>query len=909
DALSRLGAHQLYKGDIASAKATLEDALARYPAMKTPDPELLADILEKRGSVAFSLGLYAESLDWNRQSMDVWKSLPTVPESKLVSIHNSFAATYLRMGRYDEAIDSLEKGIAATRMGNGGADNLQTAEMYSNMGVAFTNKGEYDKAVGLYEKSLDIDTSVLGPQSTLAADIYCNIGIIYHDEGKYDQAIEYYKKALDMDEKLRGPNSSDTAIDLNNIGEAYASKRDFAKAIPYYESAGKLWRANLGPANWMVGVNAANIGEACRNLGDFTRAQASYAQALAIYKSALGEGHPRVAEVHSYLAKLYEKAGDRKKALESARAAVDVIMRTLDRQRIVEYENAYGLLLLSGGDAAAARARFDEAIAVIEKARSETGSGKAEFLGRNVGSYLYSLRASADLGDLDSFFAAAERMKARGFLDELSLEAAASAEGVDPKDGKRIVELAQQLDELARNRSQEIGKPTAERNDAFVRDATNLIDSDEAEFAAIDARLMANERYRALRRPDLAELADARSLCDAKSGILEYIVWQEDDPESPAYKERRSYCLVIRKEGAKLVELDASYDYAASVNRFRQAIIEGNAKDREAEGALLYSKLFAPVAEAAKGLDRLVIVPDGALAFLPFDALKNGARCLCQDYELEMAPSVSVLQSMQKRKYGEDRQAFLAFGGADYGQGGSDTRGRSRGLSVTHVSAKSKQYYAQGSAESGLSGYYANLGLEWPNLPGTKEEVQALDRSIYGGRGSRVVTGSAVSEAAVKAMSASGELAKWRTLHFACHGYFDQDYPSLSAVVMSEAGSGAAKDGEDGYLSVQEVARLALRSDLVTLSACETGLGAVTKGDGVIGLTRAFAVAGANRVQVTLWQVDDAGTRDFMLAVYGKVVKSGKSFGAAISETKREFIASKDYADPWYWSPFVLYGN
>jgi CHAT domain-containing protein len=86
-------------------------------------------------------------------------------------------------------------------------------------------------------------------------------------------------------------------------------------------------------------------------------------------------------------------------------------------------------------------------------------------------------------------------------------------------------------------------------------------------------------------------------------------------------------------------------------------------------------------------------------------------------------------------------------------------------------------------------------------------------------------------------------------------------------------------------------------------------LGAVTKGDGVIGLTRAFAVAGANRVQVTLWQVDDAGTRDFMLAVYGKVVKSGKSFGAAISETKREFIASKDYADPWYWSPFVLYGN
>jgi CHAT domain-containing protein len=127
-------------------------------------------------------------------------------------------------------------------------------------------------------------------------------------------------------------------------------------------------------------------------------------------------------------------------------------------------------------------------------------------------------------------------------------------------------------------------------------------------------------------------------------------------------------------------------------------------------------------------------------------------------------------------------------------------------------------------------------------------------------------------------------------------------------VVFSEV-FGLTKNAEDGYLTVEEAALLNLNADFVNLSACETGLGKIEQGDGVIGLTRAFQVAGANMVGVTLWTVDDKATMKFMVSVYEKVYKKGKSYIEAYAETKREFMRSQQYSSPYYWCPFVLYGQ
>jgi CHAT domain-containing protein len=147
-------------------------------------------------------------------------------------------------------------------------------------------------------------------------------------------------------------------------------------------------------------------------------------------------------------------------------------------------------------------------------------------------------------------------------------------------------------------------------------------------------------------------------------------------------------------------------------------------------------------------------------------------------------------------------------------------------------------------------------------------------------------------------------------VQFALHGCLDPEFPSMSALVFSEAsGIDGDRGAEDGYLSAEEVAGLRFRADLVTLSACRSGPGKPGRAEGVTGLPRAFMLSGANRVAMTLWQVDDAATRTFLVRLYGRVVKDGLGFADAMTLTKREFLRNPEFQDPYFWGSFVLYGD
>jgi CHAT domain-containing protein len=511
--------------------------------------------------------------------------------------------------------------------------------------------------------------------------------------------------------------------------------------------------------------------------------------------------------------------------------------------------------------------------------------------------YYLSLEASAAMNDMPGVFTAAEAMRARGFLDRLSLSAALSADGVSAGLRTRMLALNDQLESLAARRSAEIQKAESQRDKQKLLAIVNDLQTNEREFADLDQSLMTNSRYKELRRPTLASLKEAQQLVEENEGILEYVLG-----------ERQAWCLVIKKPGAELVKLDESFDFTKAVTDFREAILN-RTEQREKLGAQLYEKLIAAVEGKISGVGKLIIVPDGALAFLPFDALRKDENSpyLAERLELSFAPSVSVLRLVGGRKYGSRPGKWLALGGARYSEGGVEAqRGRRSLTAVKALGEKTRGFYAA----EGARAYYAAQGYQWDDLPGTRDEVLAIEQLVYQGKGTRVVLSEQASEKLVKQLSASGELAQQQVVHFACHGLFDAEYPAYSAVVLSEV-SGALKGTsvEDGYLTVEEVALLKLKADMVELSACETGLGKVVQGDGVIGLTRAFLVAGANRVGATLWVVDDLATKEFMLRVYGLVERDGMSYAMAAAKVKREFIKSKEYDDPYYWSPFVLYGK
>ncbi len=203
---------------------------------------------------------------------------------------------------------------------------------------------------------------------------------------------------------------------------------------------------------------------------------------------------------------------------------------------------------------------------------------------------------------------------------------------------------------------------------------------------------------------------------------------------------------------------------------------------------------------------------------------------------------------------------------------------------------------------------YGALGIgTWSNLPGTLSEVNNIKGVV---KKSDIFTGKNVTERDVKELSRNRTLSNYKVLHFATHGLVVPEIPELSAIVLSQFKGG--QGDEDGYLRMGEIAELNIKADFVNLSACETGLGKIYGGEGVVGLTQSFLLAGANSVSVSLWSVADKSTSQFMVSMYDMVQNKNLNYADAMTEVKRRFINGdfgEKFSAPYYWAPFVYYGD
>jgi CHAT domain-containing protein len=371
---------------------------------------------------------------------------------------------------------------------------------------------------------------------------------------------------------------------------------------------------------------------------------------------------------------------------------------------------------------------------------------------------------------------------------------------------------------------------------------------------------------------------------------------------------KRSRTIKKDSEGLLGVVEEEPKDFEKLIEYYRLLLTyPGTTEAANAFGKHLYTFLLGHVQEHLKGKTRLLIVPDGMLNFLPFETLvhKQG-KYLVEDYTINYTQSLGVLELIGQRHYTQDRNPLLAFGGAVYNP---------RTYHTEMIPSKAMLEYLLNRADQAVEKHtslpkmYASLGYgSWKNLPGTLREVKAIKQVIHG---ADIITGSTVSKSTIKELSIDGILAKYKVLHFATHGVAVPEIPELSALVLSQTPT-LPTDGDDGYLHIHEIAELRLKADFVNLSACETGLGKVYSGEGVVGLTQAFLLAGANRLAVSLWQVSDNSTTDFMVTLYTIVAEEGLSYADAIAEVKRRFIKG-EFGDqcraPRYWAPFVYYGK
>jgi CHAT domain-containing protein len=265
---------------------------------------------------------------------------------------------------------------------------------------------------------------------------------------------------------------------------------------------------------------------------------------------------------------------------------------------------------------------------------------------------------------------------------------------------------------------------------------------------------------------------------------------------------------------------------------------------------------------------------------------------LTNDHAISYAYSATLLLQTLKREREEAPQDYLAFAPVFAGGLPSGTRSAeffSESLALDSVRAATR-----------IRGY----------LPVSREEVKGILNRFenqYGffeklfGRKSRAYFEQEASEKNIKSPATAG----YRYLHFATHGFVNEKNPKLSGLILEQD----ERSNEDGILHLGEIYNLKLNADLVVLSACETGLGQVAKGEGIIGLTRGFLYAGASNLLVSLWQVSDATTADLMVDFYDKML-GGMSKSEALREAKLQMIRRHpEYAKPYYWAPFILVGR
>ncbi len=316
--------------------------------------------------------------------------------------------------------------------------------------------------------------------------------------------------------------------------------------------------------------------------------------------------------------------------------------------------------------------------------------------------------------------------------------------------------------------------------------------------------------------------------------------------------------------------------------------------------------LIAPIEPLVAGKKRLLISPDEFLSFVPLEGLRApGGKYLVETHAVRHVPSIAVYRAVRERRLPEGRKAMLAFGGATYAPYTAsvelvrDEPGHRALRAEVLANAAAGRSQRQAYAALGIT------GASWKYLPGTLEEVAAIQKVVPD---VTAFFGDDFSEARLKQMSRSGELARYRVLHLATHGVVVPTLPELSTVITTLA---AADGAEDGYLNAAEVRGLRLAADFVALSACETGLGKVFAGEGVAGLMESFLVAGANGLSVSLWAISDDATMRFMTGLYQLAHEQKLSFADAMVEMKRRFVRGdfgERYRQPGFWAPFAYYG-
>jgi len=856
------------KGASGLRQALEADTWAQGVAEKLADKTALFEATFNSGLILNYQGKGDQSIETTTRSLSVARALDDKGRMGLALRLLGVASD--QSGDFDAAREYYARAMT---MFEGAGDKRGVASLYTNIGLSYERQSNYGPALENLRKGLSLNEA-LGDKRGISLAMG-NIGHIYDELNDYEQALFWLQKALVIFQEQKAQGA--IATTFQNIGEIYRMRNQYPESMDYYQKALALHEE--------VG-NQSGAAADLNSIGMLYADQENYGESLDYFQKSLKIREELRAKVgiaqclHS-LAKSNFFLGHYTEALSLDDRAT-AIAKEIGEQEIVWYSRTTaGMSLRALGQFEQSNQALSEAIRTIEAIRKEVFAGEEVqqlFFTERIAPYQEMVGLQVAAKHTEEAFSYAEQVKGRELLDVLQEGKVPITKAMTVAEREREQQLEAQLVFL--NKQLRRSSAANQGSAAMAKLKDHL---EEARLAYSDFRssLYASHPELKIQRGQVQPITmqeAARLLPDAQTAILEFVVGE---------RETQLFVLTRKAGDAPALDLRAysieikSGSLEKKVKKFRQQLAERDLAFATAAREL-YEQLLKPAEGQLRGMTKLLIVPDLYLWEMPFQVLQpTQGRYLIEDHAIAYAPSLTVLREMTSLRQRErsvpphSEPVLLAMGNPSLGRETAERAGA----------------------------VYRDEKLA--PLPEAEDEVHSLQR-LYGAGRTEVYIGAQAREDRFKA-----EAGKFRILHLATHGLLNDGSPMYSHVLLS---AGGGDSHEDGLLEAWEIMRLDLKADLVVLSACETARGSIGAGEGVIGLTWAFFVAGVPTTVVSQWKVDSTSTSKLMLAFHRALKTPGKqnarfAAASALQQAEIQLLRTKTNSHPFYWAGFVVVGD
>jgi CHAT domain-containing protein/Tfp pilus assembly protein PilF len=880
EAMTLTNMANVYYGLSESPKAIepLDQALTLWRAIG--DRHLEAVTLSINGRVQNALAEPQKALESYLLALPVMHAVGDQSAEAVTSMQ--IGGLYRSFGEPQKALDYFEQALPLMRTVG---DRRNEAIVLNNMGTVYNLLGEPPKALSYFQQALSLARAA--PDRGVQAAVLTNMGTVYNLKIEPENALVHLDQALKLVREI-GDRKTEAAV-LTHTGTAYSLSKKKPEAVEYLERGLQLRVAVSDRQGEAITLN--HFGRAFDLWGESQKALEYYDKALPIWR-AVGDRNGEVAALYG-IARAESKLNQPLRASQRTEAALTIIntLRTKVASRDL-------------------RASYFASVQDIYKLH-------IDLLMR-----LHRRQPAAgyDVAALKTY----EEARARSLIDMLAEASADIRQGVDPGLLARERSLQQMLNAEAERQMRVFGGQHTEESVGKVR---RKIEELVTQLRAIEAELKANSpRYAALTQPRPLGLAEIQSaVTDNDTLLLEYSLGEE-----------RSYLWAVTATSFSSYELPSRAEIEAAARRCYELLTARNqyvkfetaAEKRErvqladAEypiaATALSNMLLGPVAAQLKQ-KRLLVVPDGALEYLPFAALtvpgqtSMGRPLLSESpfvplmvhHEVTSIPSASTLAVLRRELHGrspaEKVVAVFAdpvFDKADERVSGYSSR-NAGGHHRTSITGTAEVIASE--VQETVKSTESTSAL--PRLPYTRQEAEAI-LALAPLRGRKAALGFEANRAAAM----SEDLIQYRIVHFATHSFLDTTNPELSSIALSMLDRQGRP--QNGYLRAHEVFNLRLGAELVVLSGCRTGLGKEVRGEGLYGMTRGFMYAGSRSVVVSLWDVQDQATARLMSDFYrGLLGPKRPNAAAALRAAQIAIWREGRWQAPYYWAGFVLQGE